>query len=329
MVEGSCSSSLKDGAPVVVHGIFRDITERKHLEEQLLQSQKMEAVGQLAGGVAHDFNNLLPAVLGYSHLAIMELPPGDGLSDYMQEIQKAGERATDLTRKLLTFSRRQMVEPRVLNLNDLILDMDKMLRHLISEDIELVTLPGPDLAMIMVDPGQMEQVLVNLAVNARDAMPDGGKLIFDTARVTFDQDYLKQHPEATAGEHVVLTVTDTGIGMTEEVKAHAFEPFFTTKEVDKGTDQARSQPAMGLWCRAEVTSQLRASLVGGPPLGYTCRALMNQPLLCRCETTQVTYPWGLKRCCWSRMSPWCDDTPPACCVSRATPCWRRPTDTRR
>ena len=128
-----------------------------------------------------------------------------------------------------------MVEPTVLDLNDLILDMDKMLRHLISEDIELVTLPGPDLAMIEVDPRQMEQVLVNLAVNARGAMPNGGKLMFETAMVALDQDYLRQHPEATAGEHVVLTVTDTGIGMTQEVKAHAFEPFFTTKEVGKGT----------------------------------------------------------------------------------------------
>ena len=216
--------------------LTEEIAERKKLQEQLIQSQKMESIGRLAGGVAHDFNNLLTPIMGYAQLALIKLPSGqDHLRTNLQEIEKAAERASKLTHQLLAFSRGQVIEPKVFNLNNLILDMDKMLRRLIGEDIELVTLPTPDLELVKVDPGQMEQVLVNLAVNARDAMPNGGKLMIQTENVTLGQDSVAQHPGATGGEYVMLAVGDNGVGMSEEVKANAFEPFFTTKEVGKGT----------------------------------------------------------------------------------------------
>jgi signal transduction histidine kinase/ActR/RegA family two-component response regulator len=222
--------------------IHTDITERKRAEEtrakleaQLRQSQKMEAVGTLAGGIAHDFNNLLTAIMGYSGLALDELSPDDPRYNDIQGIQKTAQRAADLTRQLLAFARRQVVEPRVLDLNELILNMGKMLHRLIGEDIELVTLPGPNPGLVKVDPGQFEQVLVNLAINARDAMPNGGKLTIETANVILDLDYIREHAEVIPGEYVMLAVSDNGVGMTEEVKFHIFEPFFTTKEVDRGT----------------------------------------------------------------------------------------------
>jgi signal transduction histidine kinase len=209
--------------------------EHQRLEAQYHQAQKMEAVGRLARGVAHDFNNLLTAIMGYAGLTLQTLPPDDPVRSDIEGIQKTAERATNLTRQLLAFARKQIIHPTVLNLNDLILNVDKMLRRLIGEDIELVTLPAPELGQVKADPGQLEQVLLNLAVNARDAMPKGGKLTIETANVTLDEDYTSQHAEVTAGEYVMLSVSDTGMGMTEEVKTHLFEPFFTTKEKDKGT----------------------------------------------------------------------------------------------
>ena len=209
--------------------------ERVRAEEKLSQAQKMETVGQLAGGVAHDFNNLLTAIMGYSQLSLQEAPPDSPLSNYLQEIQQATERAADLTNQLLAFSRHQVIEPKVIDLNDLVINTDKMLRPFIEEDIELVILPTTDLEPVKVDPGQMEQVLINLTVNARDAMPAGGKLIVETANVTLDAEYVRQHSEASPGRHVMLAVSDTGMGMSEEVQEHIFEPFFTTKEVGKGT----------------------------------------------------------------------------------------------
>jgi two-component system cell cycle sensor histidine kinase/response regulator CckA len=221
---------------------FVDITERKQverekvaLEEQLLQSQKMEAIGRLAGGVAHDFNNLLTPITGYSQLAISSLSPSDPMRNDLQEIQKAADRAAALTRQLLVFSRRQSLKPQVLNLNNIILDIGKMLRRLIGEQIELVILPGPNLGSIKLDPSQFEQVIVNLAVNARDAMPNGGRLILETTNVTLDEDYVYQHTGITPGNYIMLAVSDTGTGITDEVKTHLFEPFFTTKEKGKGT----------------------------------------------------------------------------------------------
>jgi two-component system, cell cycle sensor histidine kinase and response regulator CckA len=215
--------------------VHHDITERKMAEEQILQFQKMESVGRLAGGIAHDFNNVLTAIIGYSQLAMLEASAESNLSNHVQEIQKAAERAANLTSQLLAFSRRQVIEPKVINLNDLILDLDRLVRRLIGENIELVTLPSSDLGAVKVDPNQMEQVLVNLVVNARDAMPTGGKLVIETRNAILDARYAQQHAGAVPGQYALLSVTDRGVGMSEEVKAHLFEPFFTTKEVGKGT----------------------------------------------------------------------------------------------
>ncbi len=215
--------------------IDRDITERKRLEEQLFQSQKMEAVGRLAGGIAHDFNNLLTAVMGYAYLAMNAMPRESSMYRYLEEIQASAERAANLTNQLLAFSRRQMVKPRVVDLNDLVRKLDLILRRLIGENIEFSLALEPELWAVKVDSGQIEQVLVNLVVNARDAMPAGGKLCIRTQNASLGHADAQQHPELTPGEYVVLSVTDTGIGMTDYVKAHLFEPFFTTKPVGKGT----------------------------------------------------------------------------------------------
>ena len=223
------------GEPVRMAGSLSDVTEHKELEEQLLHSQKMEAIGQLAGGIAHDFNNLLSAILGYAQLGLMKTAPGSRLTGYLEEIQKAGERASHLTKQLLAFSRRQIIEPQSVNLNDLILNMDRMLRRLISEDIDLITLPADNLGLVKVDPGQIEQVIINLAVNARDAMPGGGRLTISSTNVTDSDEYARIHLDLDSWSFVKLEVADIGIGMSAEVKDRVFEPFFTTKEVGKGT----------------------------------------------------------------------------------------------
>jgi len=212
-----------------------DLGERKRLEEQLRQSQRMEVVGRLAGGVAHDFNNLLTPILGYSEIILSRLAPDDSLREELQEIQKAGERAAGLTRQLLAFSRKQVLQPKVVDLNGLISDASKLLRRLIGEDVTLALELAPKLRRTKVDPGQVEQVLMNLAVNARDAMPRGGKLTVETANVDLGDDYAKTHAEVTPGPHVLLAVSDTGVGMDKKTMARLFEPFFTTKEQGKGT----------------------------------------------------------------------------------------------
>ena len=224
----------QDGRPTGMVGIAADISERVELENRLLQAQKLGAVGQLAGGVAHDFNNLLTIIMGFTNLTISELPAGDSLSR-LQEVQRAAGRAADLTRQLLAFSRRQIADPKILSLNDVVLNMDRLLRRLVSEDIEFVVVGAPNLAMVKADPGQMEQVLANLTVNARDAMSSGGKLTIETSNVALDEDFARSHPELTPGEYVTLSVRDTGTGMTQETMARAFEPFFTTKRVGQGT----------------------------------------------------------------------------------------------
>jgi CheY-like chemotaxis protein len=195
----------------------------------------METVGRLAGGVAHDFNNLLTIITGYSEMVMMKLSPGEPMFSDMQEIKKASERASQLTRQLLAFSRRQLTEPKSFHLNDVLLEIDRMLRRLIGEDIELVTIPAENLGRIKIDPGQLEQVIVNLSVNARDAMPEGGKLTFETANVTFDEVSVSRRRGIQPGDYVMLAVSDTGQGMSEEVLEHIFEPFFTTKDSGQGT----------------------------------------------------------------------------------------------
>jgi two-component system cell cycle sensor histidine kinase/response regulator CckA len=215
--------------------IAEDVTERKALEAQLRQSQKMESVGRLAGGVAHDFNNLLNVILGYSEVLEESLDQNNELRKHAEAIKKAGLRAVSLTRQLLAFSRQQMLEPKVLNLNTVVTDTEEMLRRLIGEDIELTTVLEAVLGQVKADQGQIEQVIMNLIVNARDAMPQGGKLVIETANVELDEAFAQQHPPTLPGRHVLLAVTDTGVGMDKESQAHIFEPFFTTKEKDKGT----------------------------------------------------------------------------------------------
>jgi len=205
------------------------------LEQQLRQAQKVEAIGRLAGGVAHDFNNILTTILGYSELMLTRIKPDDSLRANIEEIRKAAERAAALTRQLLAFSRKQILEPKVVNLNDTLKDLSTMLRRMIGEDIELTTIGAPDLGRVKVDPSQIEQVIINLAINARDAMPQGGKLKIEAANVVLDETYAAEHEGVAPGKYVVLTISDTGTGMSAEVRARIFEPFFTTKEVGKGT----------------------------------------------------------------------------------------------
>ncbi len=215
--------------------ITRDLTEPRKLEEQLRQAQKLDAIGSLAGGVAHDFNNLLSVILSYSQILADELAPGDPMRADLEEIQAAGQRAADLTRQLLAFGRKQILQPRSMNLNEIVAGTERMLRRLVGENIELTFLPAPDLGTVKVDQSQIEQVVVNLVVNARDAMHSGGKVTIETANAELDQTYADQHIGVVPGPYVVLAVSDTGIGMDEPTRSRMFEPFFTTKERGKGT----------------------------------------------------------------------------------------------
>lgn len=230
-----------EGRPATLN-FLEDITERKQaqdeqdaLREQLAQSQKVEAIGRLAGGVAHDFNNMLSIILGYGDMLLGKIGADDPLRDFVLQIVEAAKRSAALTRQLLAFSRKQTLKPEALDLNDTLSNLEKMLRRLIGEDIELKVVPGEPLAPVMADPGQIEQVILNLAINARDAMPGGGKLIMETSNVDADEDCVKLHEDLTPGSYVLLSVSDTGCGMDDDVKNKIFEPFFTTKDKGKGT----------------------------------------------------------------------------------------------
>jgi signal transduction histidine kinase len=238
---------------------LRDITARKQMEEQFRQAQKMEAVGRLAGGVAHDFNNLLTVITGYTELLLNEYGQTDDDPNYiaLDQIRKASDRAASLTRQLLAFSRKQVLQPRVLQLNETITEIDKILKRLIGEDIKLTTLLAADTGWVKVDAGQIEQIIINLAVNARDAMPHGGKLTIETQNIYLDETYAQQHAEVKAGPYIMLAVSDTGTGIDAETQAKIFEPFFTTKEQDRGT-------GLGL---ATVYGIVKQS--GGPILVYS------------------------------------------------------------
>ncbi|MGD0525112.1 MAG: response regulator [Polyangiaceae bacterium] len=215
--------------------VIEDMTEWRALEAQVRQASKMDAIGQLAAGVAHDFNNLLSVVLSYCDLLIDDLPEGHSMRTDLGEVRAAGLRAVDLTRQLLAFSRRQVLQPRVMDLSEIVIGMEKMLRRLIGEDVQLITPSGPGGARILVDPGQMEQVVMNLVVNARDALPAGGTIRIDVAETTLDAAFASEHVGVTPGPHVVLTVTDSGTGIDKATQARMFEPFFTTKSVGRGT----------------------------------------------------------------------------------------------
>ncbi len=232
----------RSGRVIGLHGMVQDITERKRaeterakLEDRLRIAQKMEAIGSLAGGVAHDFNNLLSVILSYTEFAVDELPEGSSPKEDLLEVRKAAQRAVALTRQLLAFGRKQILQPVPLNLNQIVTETEKMLRRILGEDIDFVQVLAPDLGVVVADPGQLEQVLLNLVVNARDAMPRGGRITVETANVEIGEEYAEGHMATKPGSYVLLAVTDTGSGMDKQTMSRLFEPFFTTKERGKGT----------------------------------------------------------------------------------------------
>ncbi len=234
-IEALAASVEENGRIVGIQSALRDVTQRKQIEAQFLQAQKMESVGRLAGGIAHDFNNLLTVINGYSDLLLSERPDDNRYQERLKQIRAAGERAARLTRNLLAFSRKQLAQPKALDLNAVVDEARNMFGQLLGEDVELTTRLSPELGHIMADSGQIHQILMNLVVNARDAMPGGGRIVIETKRVEADENFLRMHPDFEPGSWICLGVTDTGTGMSDEVQRHLFEPFFTTKEPGRGT----------------------------------------------------------------------------------------------
>jgi len=281
-VETSARDIAYGGATVQLV-VLVDITQRRQLEEQFRQAQKMEAVGMLAGGIAHDFNNLLTIITGYGQLILKNLPPSDPNHFSAEQIVKAGDRAATLTRQLLAFSRRQALQPKVLDLNKLVTSLGSMLHRLIGEDIDLRLELSQDLGQVSADPGQVEQVLMNLAVNARDAMPQGGTLTIETANVVLDETYVRGHIAVAPGAYTLLAVSDNGIGMDEATQARLFEPFFTTKAAGEGT-------GLGLSTVFEIVKQRRGSVevYSAPGHGTSVKIYLpriDQPVTVESEPT--------------------------------------------
>ncbi|MDE3165478.1 MAG: response regulator, partial [Acidobacteriota bacterium] len=262
--------------------VFRDVTARRQLEEQLRQSQKLEGVGHLAGGIAHDFNNLLTVIEGYAEMMRSDLPEDSPLQDSVREILVAGQRAASLTRQLLAFSRRQLLQPIRLNLNDNVSATQRMLARLLGENIDVLTRLDSGLWDVLADPGQMDQIIVNLAVNARDAMPEGGSLAIDTANLELDARDAAYYPEMSAGRWVRLSLADTGCGMDAQTRRRIFEPFFTTKEIGRGTGlglstvygivkqsgghiQVESEPGLGTTFSIFLPAAVEPAAGGAPP----------------------------------------------------------------
>jgi PAS domain S-box-containing protein len=265
--------------------LLRDVTERRKLEDQLRQSQKLESVGMLAGGIAHDFNNLLTVITGYSDLTLNQMGKTDSIAVNVQEIKKAAARATSLTRQLLAFSRKQMLQPKILDLNTVIVDIEKMLGRLVGEDLELLVSPGIPLGHVKADPGQIEQVILNLVVNARDAMPNGGKITIETANVFLDEAFGRRHIAVQPGWYAMLAVSDTGHGMDAETQENIFEPFFTTKERGKGT-------GLGLSTVYGIVKQSGGNVWVYSEVGVGTSIKIYLPLI----DEQVTKPGAAPRC---------------------------------
>ena len=287
----SAGNSNQDTA--YVNGLLVDITDRVLLEQQLAQSQRLEAVGQLAGGIAHDFNNLLTVILGQTQLLASGLEDSSPLSRGLAEVTAAGERAADLTKQLLTFSRRQIIEPKILQLNDRVSGLETMIRRLIGEDIRFSTSLAPDLHLVRIDPPQLDQVIVNLCVNARDAMPQGGELAIRTENVVLDAAFARSRPGVTPGQYVLLSVKDTGVGMDKAVQARVFEPFFTTKSREKGTGLGLST-VYGIVKKARGNVWVESAPGKGAEFQVYLPSVLDAPKQ-RADTTQSAAPTGRER----------------------------------
>ena len=317
VMDCSANTVLDDRGEVVgTISIQRDVTQRKHLEQQLLQAQKMEAVGRLAGGVAHDFNNILGIITGYTELTLEDPTLAERPKERLAEIRNAANRAIGITRQLLTFSRKQVFETRILNLNEIVRETSKMLGRLLGEDIGVGIVLDPNLGSVRADPTGIDQIILNLAVNARDAMPDGGKLTIETANATVDGDSSTRHGTLTAGDYVVLAVSDTGVGMDEETQRQIFEPFFTTKEKGRGTGLGLStvfgiveQSGGSIWTYSEVGRGTTFKI-------YLPRAAAAEPSVTS-ESTE-TIRGGGETICSPRMTPACANSMASCCATLAT-----------